>query len=225
MHQLARQALRGYAQLMLGMAVFLFAPGWTFDFWQAWLYLLVFGTASALISFYLWKKDPQLLQRRVRGGPRGEKQKSQQRILSLASIAFAGLMMLPALDHRFSWSRVPLALVLLGEALVLAGFLVVFAVFRENSFASATVELAPGHKVITTGPYAIVRHPMYTGGLVLLLGTPLALGSWWGLLMFLPLLGAVLWRLLEEEKFLSASLPGYAQYRQTVRYRLLPFIW
>ena len=134
-------------------------------------------------------------------------------------------MILPSIDHRFSWSDVPLAVVIAGDVFVALGFFVIFFVFRENTYAAATIEVASGQKVISTGPYAIVRHPMYSGALVMLLGTPLALGSWWGLLMFIPMIFIIAWRLLDEEKFLSGSLSGYKDYCQKVQYRLVPFIW
>lgn len=134
-------------------------------------------------------------------------------------------MILPSLDHRLSWSDVPLSVVIVGDVLVALGFLTIFIVFKENTFTAATIVLAPDQKVISTGPYAIVRHPMYSGALVMLFGTPLALGSWWGLLMFIPMIFIITWRLLAEEKFLSQSLSGYNEYCQKVRYRLVPFIW
>jgi protein-S-isoprenylcysteine O-methyltransferase Ste14 len=131
----------------------------------------------------------------------------------------------PALDHRFSWSRVPLAVVVAGDVLVGVGFLIVFLVFRENSFASAVVEVSAAQKVIDTGPYARVRHPMYAGALVLLAGIPLALGSLFGLLVLVPFAAILVARLLDEERFLVRELPGYAAYRQKTRYRLIPYVW
>jgi protein-S-isoprenylcysteine O-methyltransferase Ste14 len=134
-------------------------------------------------------------------------------------------MILPSLDHRFSWSAVPLLAVVVGDALTALGFFIVFRVFKENSFTAATIEVAPDQRVISTGPYAIVRHPMYSGALVMLVGTPLALGSWWGLLMSVLMIFAIAWRALDEERFLRKNLSGYAEYCQIVRYRLVPFVW
>ena len=131
-------------------------------------------------------------------------------------------MVVPALDRRYGWSQVPVPLEILGEILVALGFFIVFIVFRENTFTAAIIAVADDQKVLSTGPYAIVRHPMYTGGLILLLGTPLALGSWWGLAMFVVIALAIVWRLFDEEKFLAKSLPGYSEYLQKVHYRLLP---
>jgi protein-S-isoprenylcysteine O-methyltransferase Ste14 len=183
------------------------------------------GASSALITAYLWKKDPQLLERRINGGPGAEREKSQKLIQLLASIAFIGAMILPSLDHRFFWSAVPLPAVVVGDVVTALGFFIVFRVFKENSFTAATIEVAPDQTVISTGPYAIVRHPMYSGALVMLVGTPLALGSWWGLLMSVLMIFAIAWRALDEERFLRKNLSGYAEYCQRVRYRLVPFVW
>jgi protein-S-isoprenylcysteine O-methyltransferase Ste14 len=131
----------------------------------------------------------------------------------------------PALDHRFGWSSVPLYLEIVGSVLTALGFFITFLVFRVNTFTSATVEIAENQKVISTGPYALVRHPMYFGGLLIFIGTPLALGSYWGLFAVVAALPALIWRLLDEEKLLATSLPGYTEYKQRVRYRLVPLVW
>jgi protein-S-isoprenylcysteine O-methyltransferase Ste14 len=225
MNNLAIKTILGFAQLILMLGLFLFAPIWTFDFWQGWVYLSVFATSSALITIFLWKKDPKLLERRVNAGPTAEKEKTQKVIQVFASLAFIGLMILPSLDHRFSWSDVPVAIVTIGDGLVALGFYIVFMVFKENTFTAATIEIAPGQTVISTGPYAIVRHPMYVGGLIMLYGTPLALGSWWALLMDIPMTVVIVWRLLDEEHFLANNLSGYDKYCQNVRYRLIPSLW
>lgn len=225
MNSLAGRTILGFTQLLIFMGVALFAPAWTLDFWQGWIYLLIFALASALITAYLWKYDPKLLERRVKAGPRAEKERSQKLIQILASLAFIGVLVLPSLDHRYRWSHPSLFFVIVGDVLVALGFLGVFFVYKENSFTSATIEMAPGQRVISTGPYATVRHPMYAGALMLLLGTPLALGSWWGILMFIPMTFVIVLRLLNEEKFLQDGLPGYTEYCQKVRFRLAPYIW
>jgi protein-S-isoprenylcysteine O-methyltransferase Ste14 len=168
------------------------------------------------------KNDPRLLERRVRAGPAAEKAGRQKIIQALAGLSFAATIALSALDHRCSWSRVPLVAVIAGNILVALGFLVVFLVFRENTFTSSIIEVGAGQTVVETGPYAIVRHPMYAGALVLVLGIPLALGSFWGLLAVASLTAAIVWRLLDEERFLSNHLPGYEQYCQKTRFRLTP---
>ena len=222
MTTLARTSILGLARLVIGLGILLFVPAWNFDFWQAWVYLFVFVGSAALITAYLWKNDPKLLERRVKAGPRAEKEKSQKLIQLFATLLFVGDIILPSLDHRFSWSDVPLSVVIVGDMLVALGFLMVFLVVKENTFAAATIEVVADQKVISTGPYAIVRHPMYSGGLLILLGTPLALGSWWGLLLFIPIAFVIVWRLLEEERYLSKHLAGYQEYCQKVRYRLVP---
>jgi len=225
MNILAGRTLLGFAQLLVFLGVALFVPAWTLDFWQAWVYLFIFIAASALITAYLWKHDPKLLERRVKAGPRAEKEKSQKLIQIFASLAFVGILVLPSFDHRYLWSHVPLFFVIAGDVLVVLGFLAVFLVFKENSFTAATIEVSPNQSVITTGPYAIVRHPMYAGALVMLFATPLALGSWWGILMFIAITVVIVVRLLNEEMFLKRSLSGYTEYCRKVLYRLLPSVW
>jgi protein-S-isoprenylcysteine O-methyltransferase Ste14 len=222
---LARKTVLGFTQLIIVLGILLLAPAWTLDYWQAWVYLLVFAASSALITAYLWKKDPKLLERRIRAGPGAENEKKQKLIQLQASFVFIGAMILPSLDHRFSWSAIPLPIVVAGDVLVALGFLIVFLVFKENTFTAATISVVPDQKVVSTGPYAVVRHPMYSGALIMLVGTPLALGSWWGLLMFIPMIFTIAWRARDEEQFLCKSLSGYKEYCQIVRYRLVPFAW
>jgi len=222
MKSLAQKTVIGFIQLILGLGCMLFIPAGTFDFWQAWVYLFIFGAAIALILIYLYKKDRQLLERRLN---RTEKGKNQQGIQVYIYVTYNSLFIVSSLDHRFLLSIVPLLAVIVGDILVMLGYFIIFLVLKENSFAAATIEVAPDQKVISTGPYAIIRHPMYFGAIVMLLGTPLALGAWWGLLVFFMITGIVVWRLLEEEKFLSRDLSGYKEYCQKVRYRLVPFIW
>ena len=202
-----------------------FIPAGTARYWQAWVYLGVFFGASFLITRYLMEKDPALLERRLGAGPAAEKERTQKIIMLIASLGFVASLVVPALDYRFRWSSVPAYAFIVGDALAALCFYITFLVYKENTFASATIEIAEGQHVISTGPYAIVRHPMYAGGSLLFLGTPLALGSCWGLLAFAAVLPALIWRLLEEEKFLSRSLPGYTEYCAKVRWRLIPRVF
>ena len=135
------------------------------------------------------------------------------------------MLVFPVLDQRFGWSSVPASVSVLGDALIALAFLFIFFVFKENSYGASTIQIAEGQTVVSTGPYALVRHPMYAGALVMLIGTPLALGSWWGLFAVLLILPVLIWRLLDEERFLRQNLAGYAEYQTKVKYRLLPFIW
>jgi protein-S-isoprenylcysteine O-methyltransferase Ste14 len=225
MNSLTVRAFVSLLLLLVVFAVLLFVPAGTLDYWQAWTFLTVYFAASFAATLYLVKNDSKLLERRMSGGPFAEKQAVQKIIVSLASLGFIGLLVVPALDHRFAWSHMPPCAALAGDGLVALGFLAVFFVFRENSFSSATIELASGQNVISTGPYAWVRHPMYAGSLVMLLGMPIALGSWWGLLVIIAILPTLIWRLIDEERFLSRNLPGYVAYRHRVRYRLIPRLW
>ena len=158
-------------------------------------------------------------------GPPPRRRRAQKIIQSIAAIGFSAILVVPALDHRFHWSPVPPYASLAGEVLVALGFLIIFFVYKENTFASATIELAPEQRVISTGLYALVRHPMYFGAFFLFVGMPLSLGSWWGLLVFLLIMPALVWRIFDEEKFLAKNLPGYTEYQNKVRYRLVPFVW
>ncbi|HEY4325774.1 MAG TPA: isoprenylcysteine carboxylmethyltransferase family protein [Mucilaginibacter sp.] len=225
MSDLNKKAFGGLLQLAVILAVAIFFLAGTIHYWQAWVFLSVFLLSSFAITVYLMKNDPQLLERRVSAGPGSEKEKSQKIIQALASVAFLAVIVFPAADHRLSWSSVPLFVVVIGNILIVAGFYIVFLVFKENTFTSAIIEVSDEQTIISTGPYAIVRHPMYIGALVLLLGTPIALGSWWGLITIVPISAVIVWRLVDEEEFLLENLPGYQQYQQKVRYRLLPFIW
>jgi protein-S-isoprenylcysteine O-methyltransferase Ste14 len=220
-----KRAFGGLLVLVLAIAALLFIPAGTLDYWQAWTFLGVYSTASLAITLYLMKNDPKLLERRMRGGPAAEKEPTQKVIMLFASAGFIGLLIIPALDNRFGWSHMPPAVALVGDGLLALGWLAIFFVFKENSFTSATIELAPDQKVISTGPYALVRHPMYAGGLVMLAGIPIALGSWWGLLALVATMPALVWRLLDEEKFLARNLRGYVEYQEKVRYRLIPHVW
>lgn len=207
------------------MAVAIFVSAWSLDYWQAWVFLGVFEGLALVSIVYLVKSDPQLLERRIRGGPSAEKQPTQKIIMTFASVGFVAILVVSALDHRMHWSSVPLSAVVVGEALIVAGFVAVLFVFRENPFTSAVIESPEGQRVISTGPYALVRHPMYAAASIYLLGIPPALGSWWGLWAVVLFMPALIWRLLDEETFLARSLAGYSEYRGRVRYRLIPFVW
>jgi protein-S-isoprenylcysteine O-methyltransferase Ste14 len=225
MDPLYRKAAIGLAILFLVMAALLFVLAGTLRYWQAWTFLAVYFGASIAITIYLVEKDPALLARRMSGGPFAEKEPVQRIIMSIASIGFIALIVVPALDHRFGWSHVPVAGVLLGNLLMLLGWLGIYFVFRENSFAAATIQSSADQRVISTGPYAWVRHPMYATAFVMLLGISPALGSWWGLLVAFAILPALIWRLMDEERFLVQTLAGYREYQSRVRDRLLPFVW
>jgi protein-S-isoprenylcysteine O-methyltransferase Ste14 len=220
-----RKGLVSLVVLILVMGALVFGAAGTFDYWQAWLFLACYFAASIVVSLWLVRNDPALLERRMRGGPFAEGERSQKIIMTITSIGFLALLIVPGLDYRFGWSRMPEAVAILGDVLLLAGWLGILAVFRENSFAAATIRVDEGQTVISTGPYAVVRHPMYAAALLMLLGIPIALGSWWGALVIAAVMPALAWRLLDEERLLSRDLDGYADYCRTVRWRLVPLIW
>lgn len=211
--------------LGLAMGVLLFTCAGTWQYWQAWVFLMVFVGASALITLDLMHRDPALLERRMRGGPTAEKETAQRVIMFFASAGFIALLVIPALDIRYGWSFVPLPAVLVGDLLVAIGFYFIALVYRENTFTSATVQVVADQKVVTTGPYAIVRHPMYASALLYLTGMPPALGSWWGFAALAAFVPVLIWRLADEERLLARDLPGYTEYQSRVRYRLIPFVW
>ncbi len=225
MTSLGARALLALAVLAVVMGLLLFVPAGTTHYWQAWVYLAIFTGASLLTTLYLITKDPALLQRRMSGGPTAEKEPRQRFIMFFTSLGFLGLLVVPALDHRFGWSAVPVYGTMAGDLLVVVGFYFIFLVYRENTFTSATIEVAKDQRVISTGPYAIVRHPMYASASLYLVGTPVALGSYWGLVPLVGMLPFLIWRLFEEERFLARKLPGYVEYQRKVQHRLLPRIW
>jgi protein-S-isoprenylcysteine O-methyltransferase Ste14 len=211
--------------LMLVMGAMIFIAAGTLDYWQAWLFLACYFAASLVVSLWLMRHDPALLQRRMRGGPFAEGERSQKVIMSITSLAFVALLVIPGLDRRYGWSDAPDWVAILGDVLLLTGWLGILAVFRANTYAAATIQVAAGQTVISTGPYAVVRHPMYTAALIMFLGIPIALASWWGALAILVALPALAWRLLDEERVLLRDLNGYGDYRRKVRWRLIPLIW
>jgi protein-S-isoprenylcysteine O-methyltransferase Ste14 len=225
MNDVARRALRSSLFGILALAALLFIPAWTLAYWQAWLFMAVFVCTSGAITVYLAIHDPKLLERRMNVGPRAETEPAQKIIMVLATLGFIAMLVFPALDYRFGWSPVPASVSVLGDALIALGFLFTFFVFKENSYGASTIQIAEDQTVISTGPYALVRHPMYAAALVMLLGIPLALGSWWGLFVLVLVLPVLIWRLLDEERFLRQNLPGYPEYQAKVKYRLLPFVW
>lgn len=221
------QAKAWFSLAVVGVVVgaLIFVPAGTLRYWEAWVFLFVFFAAGALITAYLVKRDPALLERRMRGGPIAEKEVSQRVIVVSILLGFVALLVVSALDHRFGWSDVPVFAVLAGDVFVAVGCYLILLVYRANTYASARIEVEAGQQVISTGPYATVRHPMYASALPYLLGTPIALGSFWGLLGLAVIVPALIWRLIDEERVLALKLPGYREYQDQVRHRLIPFIW
>ncbi len=219
------KAATGLTNLIVVLGLVLFGSAGTLRFVEAWVFLGLFTAASLAITLYLARTDPALLARRTQAGPVAEKERSQKVIQGVASVSFLSTIVVPALDHRFGWSHTPLPVIVVGDALVVVGFLFVFLVFRENTFTSAVIEVTADQRVIDSGPYAVVRHPMYTGALVLVAGIPMALGSFVGLATLPSFAAIIVWRLLDEERFLVGHLPGYAVYREKTQHRLIPHVW
>jgi protein-S-isoprenylcysteine O-methyltransferase Ste14 len=203
----------------------LFYPAGTFNYWQAWVFIVIFTIATIVPSLYLGRTNPAALQRRMHGGPLAEGRTVQKFIIIGAFLGLFGMMALSAFDHRFGWSSVPAVVCVIGDALVVAGLTVGMLVVLQNSYAAATVRVEEGQKLASRGLYRLVRHPMYAGNLILMVGIPLALGSYWGLLLLIPGVLVLVFRILDEEKLLTQELAGYRDYALRVRYRLMPYVW
>src|SRR5215475_12036986 len=217
----ARLILRTVISVAI-VAAFLFVPAGSIHYWQGWAFMALWFLPMVIVSPYFLKNDPALVERRLQTK---EKSKEQKTIIRLAQPVVVLNLLVPGLDFRFGWSRVPLWLTILSEAMVVAGYVITFWTMKENSFASRTVQVMEGQKVITTGPYRLVRHPMYFGAALMLLFTSMALGSWWALPGFVLVGMLIVVRLLNEEKVLRRELPGYAEYCEQTPYRLIPFVW
>lgn len=204
------------------LAAAFFLPAGTFNYWEAWVYTAVLLVPAIFVLRYLMKHDPALLERRMR---MREREAQQKLIVKLSSVFFLLMFLLPGFDRRYEWSRIPTAVVIAADILVFLGYLWVFLVFRENSYASRIVEVDREQKVISSGPYSIVRHPMYLGVIVMYVFTPVALGSYWAILPALLIFVILVARIRNEEAVLTKDLQGYSEYMQKVRYRLLPGVW
>lgn len=209
--------------IVLGMLLLL--PAWTLSYWQAWVFMIVFIASVQTIGVYLSLKDPVLLERRKNAGPKSERRPAQRIIMVLVITGFLAILVSSALDHRFGLSHLPWYVCLAGDALVALGLFETLIVLRENRFAASNVQTFEDQRVITTGLYALVRHPMYSGALVMTVGIPLALGSLWGLALVALELPVLVWRILDEEKMLMHGLPSYSEYAHRVHYRLIPYLW
>jgi protein-S-isoprenylcysteine O-methyltransferase Ste14 len=222
---LMRELVLGLARLQVILMLLIFVPAGTIRFWPGWLFSIVFLASVVFLTFYFLKRDRHLIENRMKGGPAAEQQRSQKIIQAFTGSLAALLVIVPGLDHRYHWSSVPVSIVILANLMVLLGFLIIYRVFEENSFAASIIKVEADQRVISTGPYRWIRHPMYAGGALLLLATPLALGSYWAMPVAIAITLAIVVRLLDEERYLSVNLPGYDTYCHEVRYRLIPMVW
>ena len=203
----------------------LFLPAGTFNYWQAWVFLVVFALSTLTPSIYLLRTNPAALERRMRTGPVAETRPVQKVVIVVAFLSLVALIVVSVLDHRFGWSPVPAAICLVGDVLVAVGLGMAMLVVIQNGYAASTITVESGQKLVSTGLYALVRHPMYTGNTIMMLGVPLALGSYWGLVFVIPGLLALTVRIGDEEQLLKQELEGYSEYAQKVHYRLVPYVW
>lgn len=202
--------------------IMLFVPAGTLDYWQAWLFLAAMFAPVFFVCAYFLKNDPDFLERRLKFREKG---KQQRKIIDASKVIFFIAFLVPGLDRRFGWSAVPSELVVFADIVFLLGYFLTFMVFNQNRFAGRTVEIFKNQKLVSTGLYSVVRHPMYSAQLLVYLSVPIALGSFWALLPFLAMPVILVYRLLDEEKLLMKKLAGYKAYCKKTPYRLIPFVW
>jgi protein-S-isoprenylcysteine O-methyltransferase Ste14 len=210
---------------MLFFGLILFLPAGTLRYWQAWVFIAVFMAATIVPVIYLARANPAALQRRMKAGPRAEQRTVQKFVITGSFLSLFATMVISALDHRFGWSPVPAWLSVVGDALLATGLGIAMLVIVQNGYAASTVTVERGQTLASNGLYRFVRHPMYVGNVIMMLGMPLALGSYWGLLFVIPGVIILAVRILDEEKLLTQELTGYREYRQRVPYRLVPYVW
>jgi protein-S-isoprenylcysteine O-methyltransferase Ste14 len=226
-----KTAVQAATTSIVGLAAFLlmvFGPAGTFDYWQGWAFIAVFAAATVLPSIYLAATNPAALKRRMQAGPAAETRPLQKLIITVAFFTLGAMIVVSALDFRYGWSSVPAAVSVVGDVLVGVGLLIAMITTIQNGYAAANINVESDQKVVSTGVYSVVRHPMYFGNVVLMIGIPLALGSYWGLLFVIPGLAVLASRILDEEKALTLELTGYGDYgdyAQRVHYRLVPGVW
>ena len=221
-------AVKSAISSALGMTVFallIFVPAGTIDYWQGWVFLAIFAVVSTVPSVYLNRVDPAAIARRRKAGPGAETRLVQKMVMTAITVSFAVLLVVSGLDYRFGWSKVPTAVSIAGDVMVAAGLGVSLLVVFQNRYAAATITVEDGQPLASTGLYAVVRHPMYAASVVMMIGMPLALGSYWALLVVAVGVALLIVRILDEEKLLTERLPGYRDYMTEVRDRLVPRIW
>jgi protein-S-isoprenylcysteine O-methyltransferase Ste14 len=223
-----KMLLQMFASSVFGIAFFavlLFWPAETLNYWQAWVFIAIFIAATIIPSIYLAVNDPAALRRRMKAGPTAETRPVQRVAVVGTIVSVVAELVISALDHRFGWSQVPTAVIIVGNVLVAVGLGLAQLVVIQNSYAAATITVEAEQKVVSTGLYGVVRHPMYVGALIMMVGTPLALDSYWGLVAIFPGLAVLALRIVDEENMLRQELTGYREYIEKVHYRLVPYVW
>ena len=213
------------SRLIIGipaLLLILFLPAGTFAYWEAWIYLAILLIPMSIVMFYFLKKAPDFLVRRMK---LKEKEAEQKLIIKLSFIPFLLAFILPGIDKRLGWSNVPITIIIVAEISVFIGYILFFLVLKENQFASRVIEIEKGQKVIQSGPYRLVRHPMYMGAILMYVASPLALGSYWAIIPAIFIIPIFIARIINEESVLTKELEGYSDYKLKTRYRLFPGIW
>jgi len=223
--KLALQTVRTMVVGLIVLGALLFIPAGTFAYWAGWGFIVTFTVMTSIIGLYMAIKDPALLARRIKGGPTKETRPLQRLLMAVVLVAFLAVLIVSALDWRLGWSSEPVWVIAVGDLLVVLGLYLCLLVMQQNSYAASTIETMEGQTIISTGLYGMVRHPMYVGTLIMSAGVPLALGSYWGLLVLLAVLPVLVLRIRDEEKMLEHDLHGYTEYEHKVRYRLAPGFW
>ncbi len=219
------KAVIALVRFLIILGLFLFLSAWTLHYWQAWIYLIIYSIAGAILTSYFLKKDPRLIEGRLRAGPLTEKENSQKFIVAILCILGVSTLIISGFDNRYQWSNVPVLLTLVSDIFLIITFFIFFLVSKENSYASGIIEMNEDQKVISTGPYKIVRHPMYASAILMFMITPTALGSYWALIAAFLFCLMIVVRLLDEEAFLKKNFAGYLNYCGQTKYRLIPKIW
>jgi protein-S-isoprenylcysteine O-methyltransferase Ste14 len=225
MKKLIIPTLRNFLMGVILLGILLFLPAGTLNYWQAWVFIAVFMVTLSVFGVYFSINDPELIQRRTQAGPGAEQSTLQKIVASVAIISMLAVFVVCGLDYRFGWSHMPPAVSWIGDGIEVFSFIMFYRVFKENSFGGSSIRVEQNQKVISTGPYAIVRHPMYVGTIVMVIGVALGLGSWWVLLFLIPQFFVLAIRILDEEKTLENELAGYKEYELKVHYRLVPYLW
>lgn len=222
LNELNKKAILIFISAVIVISLALFLPAGTLDYWQGWVYMIIVLVPAVFVVSYFLKKDPEFLERRMKYR---EKEVKQKKVIKWATILFVIGFLLPGFDRRFGWSNMPSEISIIADVFVFIGYIICFIAFKENSYAARTVEVMKGQKVISTGPYSIVRHPMYIGVILMYLATPLALGSYVALPFFILIVPFIFYRILNEEEVLSRDLKGYKEYCKKTKYRLIPYVW